>query len=120
MKLNIFICAIFLVGCAQQPKEAPNNLKFSKYNVENVKRLKVIQHPKPSIPVEAINNMQSGWCIAKFDISKDGIPKNVNILECSPKNIFESFCQRSIEGFKFDSEGQEVIGYTQNCVYRVK
>lgn len=120
MKLNILICIIFLAGCAQQPKQPPKDLKSSKYLVKNEKPLKIIQRPKPSIPIEAIKKMQQGWCIAKFDISKEGIPENVKVLECSPQNLFEDFCRRSIEGTKFNTEGQEIFDYTQNCVYHIE
>ena len=120
MRVIVLMCAIFIVGCAQQPKQPPKDIKLSTYYVKNEKKLKITQFPKPSIPAEAIEKMQQGWCATKFDISKEGVPENIKILECSPKDLFEDFCRRSIEGFRFDTEGQQIFGYTQNCVYHIK
>lgn len=120
MRLGIFLCLIFFVGCAHQPKEQPREARESKYFQENGKNFDVKKYPKPKLPMKAIREKQPGWCIIKFDILDSGKTGNVKILDCSKEGYFEEFCLSAFKNIIYDNKGEKASDYLVICSYALK
>jgi len=100
MKFSIFsICFVFLFGCQSTPIQ-----------VRELPKLDVIFNQLPIVRVEpkypriAAKNNTSGWVHLKFDIDELGKPKNIKILDVSPKNFkFEVEARKALRKWRYNT-----------------
>jgi outer membrane biosynthesis protein TonB len=56
----------------------------------------------PKYPVAAMRNGQQGWVVVKVDV-EDGIVKRPEVIDASPKGIFESHVLAWADGLRYAS-----------------
>lgn len=114
-----FITAIsvtaILVGCATTQSEViSENSNVIKYE----SRCKVTEYTKeqnlaksvhemllsakpPKYPIKAARNRIEGYAKLEFDISPDGHPININVIEAYPSEIFNSAALESFSSWRY-------------------
>lgn len=80
-------------------------------NLENSKHANLLSTKPPKYPIEAVRNRQEGYVKLEFDISEDGKPININVIESMPAKVFD---QAAIYSFK--SWQYEQIASTCNSI----
>ena len=100
MKILMFsICFAFLLGCQSTPiqvRELPKlDILFNQAPIVRV---------EPKYPRIAAKNNTNGWVHLKFDIDELGKPKNIKILDVSPKGFkFEVEARRALRKWRYNT-----------------
>jgi TonB family protein len=90
-KLIAVLSVFSIIGCASQEPIVPPNEHVANQIASNAcKGIKPIKFAPLSYPVEAKRKGQEGWVATVYDITKEGIPNNIRIVDSSPKQVFES------------------------------
>lgn len=113
---------LLITGCANTFKEPPKKLdrkSFFNDQSDNNKQLKIIRTGPPFFPMNALNDKQLGWCVAQFDVPENGIPENIEILECSPKEYFEYGCNRIVSQLRYSPVGLPATKARFICNFRI-
>jgi len=61
-----------------------------------------IKIKKPKYPKKAAMNGVQGWVKFLFDVDRNGVPRNITLVESAPKNIFEKVAARAITNWTFE------------------
>ncbi len=87
---------------------------------------------QPNIPDVAYQNQLNGWVLIIFKVSPEGVPRNIKVLDASPKGIFEFEVVRAVKRWRYNvsgivRNGQDVVmtqkidlnwqDYSQNLPY---
>lgn len=70
-----------------------------------------IERINPEFPEEARLKGIEGWVIIRFDITEEGSVENVQIVDASPRNLFEREARKAVKRWKYAprmSKGQAV------------
>lgn len=70
-----------------------------------------IERINPEFPEEARLKGIEGWVIIRFDINEEGSVENVQIVDASPRNLFEREARKAVKKWKYAprmSKGQAV------------
>lgn len=105
-KLVLLKFIVTSMGCAQHhayqpPKPSPDVIDLANSN-KNQQVLKIISKPSPEYPVRALSSYQPGWVLVQFDVSEEGSTKNIEVMDSSPKNLFEDAAIRAVSQWKFE------------------
>lgn len=105
-----------VVGLCIQGCSTKNSVPWEEFNgrvhavgnsCEDLKRNSAI---RPAYPAEAKRNNQEGWVIAAFDVSPEGIPNNIRVVESYPVGVFEDSMLASIRNSRFAGTGVPRVG----------
>lgn len=55
----------------------------------------------PQYPIRALKRNLEGYVVMEFTIDIDGRPKDIAVIEASPKNIFEREARRALQRWKY-------------------
>ncbi len=70
-----------------------------------------IERVNPEFPEEARLKGIEGWVLVRFDIAEDGRVENVEVVDASPRNMFERDARKAVKKWKYAprmSNGQPV------------
>lgn len=73
---------------------------------ENLFVPKIIKLVQPKYPRNAAMKGLEGWVKFRFDIDRNGVPRNISLLESFPHKIFERASLRVIPDWKFENSLQ--------------
>ena len=107
-RMNTWRCTLLslavLGACAAPPGPLPvapaPDITAARESCADVNRLVT---KAPNYPRVALATLQSGWVLAGFDISADGTPLNVRVLESSPATMFDAAAIGTIQQWRFVS-----------------
>lgn len=115
---------LLLNGCASQPATLPvkqfNLEEFQSQLSEEAKNLKVVSFGEPYFPAKAALNGKEGWCVSMFDVNKQGVPENINIVFCSLENYFEKACEISSSRLRYEKQSKIIEGAMHVCRYKLQ
>jgi outer membrane biosynthesis protein TonB len=122
---RILILAVLsgIVGCQSTSSETKSFPPVIANAVENRIELKPILHFKPMYPKEAVAKNIEGYCRVSFDIklTESSKPSNIDVLECSPKGVFEDSCINSVEKWLFIAKNtsESPTGLITTCKFEL-
>jgi TonB family protein len=64
----------------------------------------VLSRIPPKYPLEAIKSKIEGYSKMEFDISSEGRPININVIESYPKRLFNSAAKSALSGWKYEGK----------------
>lgn len=74
-------------------------------------KIEAIVHPKPIYPAQALIHRQEGHVVLKFTISKEGLPKDIQVIESKPQGLFDQAAIDALKQWRFKptyQNGQKV------------
>jgi len=122
---GILILAILsgIVGCQSTSSNTKSVPPVIANAVENRTEIKPIVHIEPMYPKEAMAKNIEGYCRVSFDIklNESSKPSNIEILECSPKGVFEDSCVNSVEKWFFIAKNtsESPAGLITTCKFEL-
>jgi len=94
------VVAILIVGCAEVPTQqqpiAPVPTA-ERYSTQQCPALPPTKRSMPTYPLPALRARQSGWVMMEFDVTSQGQPRNIKVIEASPPNVFDASAAASLE-----------------------
>ncbi|NQZ23287.1 MAG: energy transducer TonB [Colwellia sp.] len=57
----------------------------------------------PKYPMKAVRAKIEGYAKMEFDISSEGKPININVIESSPKGLFNSAAKTALSAWKYEA-----------------
>lgn len=99
--------------------QAPNLGKLS-----DNRQLMPIYRVEPNYPTRALRRNIEGYVIVKFDISEQGRPFNIEVIESKPSNIFNREAIRAVKRWKYqpnvvDGQATVVKGQQTKVEFRI-
>jgi len=95
---------------------------FVELNNENAYQAEPIKIAQPRFPRKAVQNGIQGWTKFSFDLDKNGIPRNIVLMESAPKEVFDKESARAIAKWQFkpavDKEGNTIE--SQSMIYTLE
>lgn len=122
---GILILALLsgMVGCQSTPSETNSTPPVIANEVENRTEIKPIVHFTPKYPKEAMAKNIEGYCRVSFDIKLNEFskPSNIEVLECSPKGVFEDSCVNSVAHWMFTTKNtsESPTGLITTCKFEL-
>jgi TonB family protein len=107
MKSFVFISFIFLIGCQSTQNEdvARFESKCPTMSASEKGSLNATSSPvfrtNPKYPISAARERIEGYVKFEFDISKDGNPINIQVIESYPADTFVYVAKNSLSDWKF-------------------
>lgn len=105
---NIFVLFSFLLVAGCSTKQSPLQLALTdcKPQVEgssifHATEAEISVRIAPLYPSEAYNDYQQGWVKLSFIITTDGGTKNIEVIDSSPKAVFDQASIQALEQWKF-------------------
>ena len=80
--------SILIMGCQSTDKNQSYQTKKSSCQEYSNSTIKPIVRVQPKYPREAVRSKLSGYTKMEFDVSSDGKPINIKVVESYPKGIF--------------------------------
>lgn len=109
--LMLIIATSLIFGCKNTESNLVNNLPVKYYsrceshlnsNDDKVKYGELISTRAPKYPAQAAVNGQEGYVMLEFDISENGKPININIMESLPAKTFDEAAIYSLKGWQYE------------------
>lgn len=78
----------------------------------------------PKYPMSAINRGTEGYVDVKFDITVNGVPENIAVLDASPEGVFESSAISAVSRWRYlpqldDGKPVPFLGMTQRLRFEM-
>ncbi len=80
--------------CGKHEYTKEQNLADSVHNM-------LLSTKAPKYPIKAARNGTQGYTKLEFDISPDGKPININVIEAYPSEVFNSAAIESFSGWRY-------------------
>lgn len=71
---------------------------------------KIISRSPPRYPNRALKAGTEGWVQVRFEISKEGVPTNVEVLDSEPKKVFDDAAVKSVKKWRFSPARNQRTG----------
>jgi TonB family protein len=115
--ISAFSTLVFLNGCAStQSKMVSNNSNVIKYesrcgkheytkeeNLADTINNFLVSTKAPKYPIKAARNGTQGYTKLEFDVSPEGKPININVIEAYPSSVFNNAAIESLSGWRYKS-----------------
>jgi TonB family protein len=106
---KLFILIIFwLAGCASTNTEVVNyDNRCTEYDREESTGSKFsafdnsLKRVEPKYPIEAARKRLNGYVIMVFDITIDGKPDNIDVIESYPSDIFANEAKQALSQWRY-------------------
>ena len=102
------ITSSVLMGCQSttQPNDYttmhyPSRCEHINQNAENTKASTLEYSVTPEIPYIAAKDKLSGYVRLEFDLSMQGEPININVIESYPNEIYNYTAKRALEKWQY-------------------
>jgi len=116
--VSFFVTGTLLVGCQSTSEKiifSDNNLVKYKSrcmfhdsaHVDGIAKKGddvLITMKAPKYPLKAVRSKIEGYAKMEFDISSEGKPININVIESSPKGLFNSAAKTALSGWKYEAK----------------
>ena len=71
---------------------------------------------EPRYPISAARNGISGHVVMEFDISEQGTPVNINIIESNPKAVFDMEAKNALQKWRYKPAIKNGKAVTSKCL----
>jgi TonB family protein len=69
--------------------------------------LRAISRPQPAFPLEAVREgVRSGRVLAQIAVNADGSVGGIEIVEATPRRVFDKEVRRALSGWRYEAPGQ--------------
>lgn len=68
---------------------------------------------QPQYPIRALKRNIEGYVVMEFTIDGDGRPKDINVIDAKPQNIFEREARRALQRWKYQPKRVDGVGVDQ-------
>jgi TonB family protein len=122
---KIFVTLIFVIifgGCSSTDDIAELAGQAVKYesrcgihdntredNLKMNKHASLLSTSPPKYPVYAARNGVEGYVRLEFDISENGNPININVIESFPAAVFDKVAVTALSGWQYESVASQCI-----------
>jgi len=71
---------------------------------------KIISRSPPRYPNRALKAGTEGWVQVRFEITKEGVPVNIEVLNSEPKKVFDEAAVKSVKKWRFSPARNQRTG----------
>ncbi len=71
---------------------------------------KIISRSPPRYPNRALKAGTEGWVQVRFEITKEGVPVNIEVLDSEPKKVFDDAAVKSVKKWRFSPARNQRTG----------
>lgn len=123
IKTGLLSAFILLSGCQTTSEKTGSVSPVIANAIENRDEIKPVVLIEAMYPREAFEQNIEGYCRVSFDIklNESSKPHNIEVLECSPKGVFEQSCINAVKKWFFiaRSETESPKGLITTCKFEL-
>jgi TonB family protein len=112
--LPIILSSALLIGCQSSTDQLiKNESRCEGYQApEGSTFPDLIIRVSPNWPYKAIKNNTSGYVVVEFDISEQGKPINISVVESYPGDLFSKNIISAIKQWQYEARAAQCIAVT--------
>jgi TonB family protein len=121
-QISIVVIGLCMQACSTNASVAWD--AFDQYQAQATgnpcARLKRVIFNPPNYPIEARRHRQEGWVVAAFDVSREGVSKNIRVVESAPLGVFEDAAITSLRNSRFAATDTTHTGCVMPIQFRLQ